>query len=616
MIDSALRYLAKGFSIIPLRARDKRPAISSWKRYQTKAATEATVRRWFSEEDRNIGIVTGAVSGLVVVDADSHEAAEWVEANLPPTPAGVFTGRGAHYYFRHPNGGEAVQCGAGVLAEGVDLKGDGGYVVAPPSIHPSGAEYRWVGDDDGWDLEGLPVFRPRPPDPPPDRGESRLEERANKVAQTALAAVFEASEGHRNDALNRAAFTLGGLVPRHLSRAAAESMLWGAGTAVGLGAREVAATIKSGLDSGEASPLDLEGDEGPWKASSGPVGAETPRGASEGEGEAEAAPIRVYSLSELEEEFPTLREPLIEGLLRRGETANVIAPSKMGKSWLVASLAYALADGTYWLGWPCHESSVLILDNELHHETLQDRLRRVREALGASVTADIRVCPLRGHLRDLQGIGELLRANPADVIILDAFYRFIPAESNENDNAAMAGLYNWLDRYARDLGCAFIVVHHTSKGSQAGKQVTDVGSGAGSMARATDTHIVLRHHEVRDAVVFDAAVRSWPPVEPKCLRWAHPMWEEAPELDPAHLWAAGTERLEEGRRDVEWTAERVAEELVDPDSPRTLARIRAAARGRGLKKTLLTDLLEEAEALGLIRLEGTRPKSWVREEGR
>ena len=80
-----------------------------------------------------------------------------------------------------------------------------------------------------------------------------------------------------------------------------------------------------------------------------------------------------------------------------------------------------------------------------------------------------------------------------------------------------------------------MLVHHSTKGNQSGKAVTDVGAGAGSQSRATDTHLVLRPHEQDGVVVLDAAVRSWPPVMPRCLRWTFPVWTPDDALDPAAL---------------------------------------------------------------------------------
>ena len=119
--------------------------------------------------------------------------------------------------------------------------------------------------------------------------------------------------------------------------------------------------------------------------------------------------------------------------------------------------------------------------------------------------------------------------------MLDAFYRFMPGGGDENDNGTMANIYNRIDAFADRLGWCFVLIHHSTKGSQTGKSVTDVGAGAGAQSRATDTHLVLRPHEEDGVVVLDAAVRSWKPVEPMCLRWSFPVWTVEDGLDPASL---------------------------------------------------------------------------------
>jgi len=145
--DAALRYLSYGWSVIPFRPRDKRPLVP-WRRYQDEPPTRAQVDAWFTDHpDANVGIVTGAVSGLVVLDIDpahggddSLAELERRYAPLPRTVEVLTGGGGRHVYFRHPGG--TVQNKVG-LAPGIDLRGDGGVVVAPPSIHPSGRRYEW-----------------------------------------------------------------------------------------------------------------------------------------------------------------------------------------------------------------------------------------------------------------------------------------------------------------------------------------------------------------------------------------------------------------------------------------------------------------------------------------
>lgn len=246
------------------------------------------------------------------------------------------------------------------------------------------------------------------------------------------------------------------------------------------------------------------------------------------------------SVRELIFQFPHLREPVIHGLLRQGETMNVIASSKTGKSWLVTDLALAVATGRPWLDtFPTERGNVLIIDNELHRETSAHRIPKVMEARGIrldEVGQSVFVANVRGRLKDIIGLGThfaVMQPGQYRLIILDAFYRFMPKDMDENDNGTMATVYNYLDSYAARIGCSFVLVHHSTKGNQSAKAITDVGAGAQS--RATDTHLILRPHEQPDVVVLEAAVRSWPPVMPRCLRWTFPVWTVDDTLDPADL---------------------------------------------------------------------------------
>lgn len=137
----ALDYLRHGWSVIPLRPRDKRPLLA-WQRFQTTRATEKDLAYWWARQpEANVGVVTGAVSGVVVLDLDGEAGRQSVEKmQLPATPI-ARTGHGWHYYFAHP--GAQVENAVGLLP-GVDVRGDGGYVVAPPSTHQSGVRYQWL----------------------------------------------------------------------------------------------------------------------------------------------------------------------------------------------------------------------------------------------------------------------------------------------------------------------------------------------------------------------------------------------------------------------------------------------------------------------------------------
>ena len=105
-LQYAKYYVTKGFSVIPLKAKDKRPAIPSWKIYQSKLTTKDELESWFGNgSNNNIGIVTGAISGIVVVDLDSREAVDFAKKNdnLSNTPR-VRTAKGYHVYCNYRKG--------------------------------------------------------------------------------------------------------------------------------------------------------------------------------------------------------------------------------------------------------------------------------------------------------------------------------------------------------------------------------------------------------------------------------------------------------------------------------------------------------------------------------
>jgi hypothetical protein len=329
---------------------------------------------------------------------------------------------------------------------------------------------------------------------------------------------------------------------------------------------------------------------------------------------AETPELPMQTLRELITRYPHLRPPVVHGLLREGETMNVIASPKVGKSWLVADLALAVATGRPWLDlFPCEQGRVLLIDNELHCETSAHRIAKVVEARDITL-ADcgdrITVANLRGELRDIFGLGQCFtRIEPSQfkMIVVDAFYRVLPRDTDENDNGTMAQVYNVLDAYAAKLQCAFVLIHHSTKGNQSGKAVTDVGAGAGAQSRAADTHLVLRPHEEPGVVVLDAAVRSWPPIEPRCLRWSFPVWTVNDTLDPADL------KPEKPRRKPkpapppepakptkpEWTADSFVAAFVT-ETPAMTARIVHRATEADVPEPLAKKLLKQAEAAGLI----------------
>jgi hypothetical protein len=139
--DLALSYLARGWAPIPACApidkthchhhglcasAGKRPLLTSWKPYQERLPTEAEVTQWWTDNPTaNVAIITGAISGLAVIDLDSEEAVESAQARGYPDSCGmVTTGNGRHLYFASRPGMPTVFA----KRSGIDFRGDGGYV--------------------------------------------------------------------------------------------------------------------------------------------------------------------------------------------------------------------------------------------------------------------------------------------------------------------------------------------------------------------------------------------------------------------------------------------------------------------------------------------------------
>ena len=250
---------AAGFSCFPLRPRDKRPS-GEWKAWQERHPTEEEIARWEKNPSLNAAVVCGAISNIIVLDTDSLEADGEVQRRGVPATVTARTGKGKHYYFRHPG----FEVGNFVRRlPGCDLRGDGGYVVAPGSVHPSGAEYKWiVSPDEGWILDPptwlLELLRPGPAvaTATTARGVApAISSYGESALDAELAALRRAAQGQRNHQLNKSAFSLGQLVAGGLlDRSTVERYLLATALAIGLGEKEARATIASGLESGAATP--------------------------------------------------------------------------------------------------------------------------------------------------------------------------------------------------------------------------------------------------------------------------------------------------------------------------------------------------------------------------
>jgi len=139
---AALYYASLGWPVFPLAVRDKVPLLRGGNGCKDATTDADKITGWWTQyPDANIGLATGGEAGLYVVDVDGETGEEALAryGPLPVVPQSS-TGKGRHLLFHYPNGGNT----AGKLGPKLDTRGTGGYIVAPPSIHPSKRPYQWV----------------------------------------------------------------------------------------------------------------------------------------------------------------------------------------------------------------------------------------------------------------------------------------------------------------------------------------------------------------------------------------------------------------------------------------------------------------------------------------
>jgi hypothetical protein len=160
LIEAAVAYAGRGLPVFPCKGK---VPLTEHGFQDASTDAEAVLTWWTRWPDASVGIPTGKVSGLVVLDVDvQHGGArtlaevERKHRKLPTAPEVLTGGGGKHIYFAHP--GWEVQSSAGKIGPGIDVRGDGGYLIAPPSRHPNGREYRWLTSGSKLELPAPPSW--------------------------------------------------------------------------------------------------------------------------------------------------------------------------------------------------------------------------------------------------------------------------------------------------------------------------------------------------------------------------------------------------------------------------------------------------------------------------
>lgn len=193
-LDAALAYARSGHPVFPVK-RDKTPYTPHG--FLDASVDETTIQSWWARfPDAGVGLVTGSTAGFITIDIDPRHGGRdslngllTEHGPLPPGPKSNTGGGGNHYLFAHPGG--TIRNATNILP-GIDLRADGGYIVAPPSGHPSGGTYEWIVP-----LDSVPL--PPPPDWLLKFIDQRREGSAATPHRTELGPDGKVSRGQRHD---------------------------------------------------------------------------------------------------------------------------------------------------------------------------------------------------------------------------------------------------------------------------------------------------------------------------------------------------------------------------------------------------------------------------------
>ncbi|HMS23161.1 MAG TPA: bifunctional DNA primase/polymerase [Candidatus Levybacteria bacterium] len=440
-LEQALLLRDIGWSIIPVDS-NKKPLIK-WEEYQKRIPSIDEIEKWFSQwPNANIGIVTGSISKLIVVDIDPRHGGTNELFKEYKTPCSITGGGGWHYYFTSST---FITNRAGVLP-GIDIRGEGGYVIAPPSIHSSGGSYKWLITPREATISEFPswIFQ-------------AVEKKQDKNDwQTVLSGV---SEGERNTS---AARVIGKLLSVFPSSEWEEFVLplitdWNNQNNPPLSEQELIGIYKSlsekeainREDNSDALHLYREVAAMQWKE-----------------------PVLISSLSK--EQTPV--EWIWEGFLAEGQTTIISSLWKTGKTTLICWLLKNISDQEQFLGKDTKNINVLIISEE--SEALWAS-RKEEYQLGTNIWLSCR--PLNRKTNTQQWIqfisktAEFCVENQIGLVIVDTLATFWPVR-DENDATQVTSALLPLNSLLENKLAVMIVHHERKSGGEEG--TSSRGSGA------------------------------------------------------------------------------------------------------------------------------------------
>lgn len=484
-LDAALAYADRGWSVFPIRPKLKAPMTKHG--FKDASCYLNKVKEWWGEYPQaNIGVATGQVSGLLVVDIDPRNGGEQsfkefqkLYGPMPHMPTVKTGGDGKHFFLKHPGGNIP---GRTNILPGIDIKSDGGYVLAPPSIHPNGKPYVWEVDPDQVELADLPdsfrdvICLPSQNEEAlahPSKGFANLEDLRLpiNIAQLIIKGDADNKYASRSEAIFAA---LRSMVKAGHNDTTIKSIL---------------SDPKNGLSEKpiEKGAVWLDGEIERARAKGGNQTILTPR------------PFSAKTL--MAEELAPLIE-IVPGIVVSGLTI-LAGPPKIGKSWLALCLGVDLPRARDAFGnIPVEPTEVLYLALEDGKRRLHGRLNKLLQGIEPPNGLTFEINWPRFGEGGMRHLKAHLEENPElRLIIVDTFIRIRRTGISKGniyaeDYAAAQEIKALADKY--EVG--IVVIHHLRK-SEASDPI-DMVSGSIGMTAAADTILVLKRDRCRaDAVL-------------------------------------------------------------------------------------------------------------------
>jgi hypothetical protein len=229
---------------------------------------------------------------------------------------------------------------------------------------------------------------------------------------------------------------------------------------------------------------------------------------------------------------PPKRNALITGLLCHMAKLVIIGASKSKKTWLANLLAYCLATGRNFIGWPIPTPrKVLYCNLELTEDAFHERSYKVTQNMGikpSEVAGRLDFLHLRGKGLNIKNL-ITLPLGDYEVVIVDPVYKLFSEGMDENAAGNWADFLRTIDEIIQAHNCSTILVHHDPKSKAA--DLVNRGAGSGVLGRDADAGILLDPHaDDPDALVVSSYARRFAPTEPFCIRWADGPFDLAPDL--------------------------------------------------------------------------------------